>query len=114
MSRQYDDPIQVRRGASADAPQAFLWRGRLYVVRAVLLSWIEAVPWWRGESTAALLSGADSDGEAVTGTLTALPGSCEREMWRVEASRGRAFATGVFELAFDATTGSWSLARALD
>ena len=38
----------------------------------------------------------------------------ERTWWRVEAGAGRAAGTGVYDLSFDETTGSWSLARVLD
>ena len=33
--RQYDDPVEVRRGEAED-PDQFLWRGRLWKVRAVV------------------------------------------------------------------------------
>lgn len=29
-------------------PTRFAWRGRKYVVLAVLLSWLESAAWWRG------------------------------------------------------------------
>ena len=41
----------------------------------------------------------------------------ERELWRVEATRGRVHGMGVFDLCFDwsATAGAgWTLTRALD
>jgi hypothetical protein len=41
-------------------------------------------------------------------------GAGDREMWRVEASAGRARGNGVFDLCFDWTAGAWTLARALD
>ena len=43
--------------------------------------------------------------------------SVERELWRVEATRGRVHGTGVFDLCFDwsATAGTgWTLTRVLD
>lgn len=97
------EPVEVRRGESPDgrpgddAPAQFLWRGRLYVVRAVLASWTETGRWWRD---AALRS----DGE--------------RDWWRVEADSGRLAAMsagrGVYDLCFDWSCGAWSLARVLD
>lgn len=39
--RQYDDPVEVRRGEAED-PDQFLWRGRLWKVRAVVAHWVEA------------------------------------------------------------------------
>lgn len=38
--RQYDDPVEVRRG-EAEGPDQFRWRGRLWKVRAVLAHWVE-------------------------------------------------------------------------
>ena len=96
MSRRYADPVDVRK--ADDAPAEFVWRGRLYSVRAVLGHWMEAGGWWR---------------HAVPdrgGVLT----EAEHEVWRVEARAGRAAAPGVFELRFDWAGGGWTLARALD
>lgn len=39
---RYDDPVEVRHHApDASAPEQFLWRGRLWKVRAVVAHWIE-------------------------------------------------------------------------
>ena len=117
MSRRYADPIDVRRagggvGAShpdpdqppdppfdrADHPAQFMWRGRLYVVRAVVAHWIESSSWWGGSRRA--LEGA-------------IPPH-EHEVWRVEAQSGRSSATGVYDLRCDLAADRWVLARALD
>jgi hypothetical protein len=48
--RRYEEPIEVRATAdetAGGAPDAFLWRGRLYIVREVLDHWKERRPWWR-------------------------------------------------------------------
>jgi hypothetical protein len=45
--RQYDDPVEVRRGEAED-PDQFLWRGRLWKVRTVVAHWVETGPWWQG------------------------------------------------------------------
>ena len=52
MGRQYDEPIEVR---ATPTPEAFVWRGRLFVVREVQGRWQERRQWWRtaGESTRA-------------------------------------------------------------
>ena len=69
MVRRYEETIEVREGVRDDLtpaswgcrcrggwrcpgrgarePDAFVWRGRLYVVRAVLDRWQERRPWWR-------------------------------------------------------------------
>ena len=107
--RQYDDPVEVRRGEAED-PDQFLWRGRLWKVRAVVAHWVETGPWWQGSGT----GGAASD--LVT----------ERELWRVEAGRGIQHGLqaarrsedpetyGVFDLSFDWTDGRWQLVGCLD
>jgi hypothetical protein len=98
------DPVEVRRGpvdgavGGEDAPEQFLWRGRLYVVRTVLARWTEAGGWWR-------------NAEVVVDDR-------ERDWWRVEADSGRLAALsagrGVYDLCFDWSRGAWSLARVLD
>jgi Family of unknown function (DUF6504) len=109
MTRLHADPVEVRR--RDDAPEQFLWRGRLYLVRAVLARWTESGGWWRSDVTPVL--GGSVDGSLDDG---------EREWWRVEAGSGRlaalsdiqAAGTGVYDLCFDWSRGAWSLARVLD
>ena len=112
--RRYDDPVEVRRGwvegpaHRGEGPEQFLWRGRLWKVRAVVAHWVETGPWWQGA--------ADRDG--VAGYLLA-----ERELWRVEAGRGLQGGRqqagdqqsyGVFDLSFDWSDGRWQLVGCLD
>ncbi|MDT7537253.1 MAG: hypothetical protein QOI82_838 [Actinomycetota bacterium] len=110
---RHGDPVEVRRGQvdSDDAPEQFLWRGRLYVVRAVLARWTESGGWWRGVRA------------LTTDATTAAAGSVElddreRDWWRVEADSGRLAAMsagrGVYDLCFDWSRGAWSLARVVD
>jgi Family of unknown function (DUF6504) len=135
MSRRYDDPVEVRR--RDDEPAEFLWRDRLWVVRAVLARWVETGAWWQ----AAVPAGAGIPGttispgarngpgaSGISGTTGGTDGSSalaldsaalsvERELWRVEATRGRVHGMGVFDLCFDwsAPAGAgWTLVRALD
>lgn len=95
--RQYDDPVEVRRGES-EGPEQFLWRGRLWKVRAVLAHWVETRPWWQETGSADPVA--------------------ERELWRVEAARGRDLlgldVAGVFDLSFDWTDGCWQLVGCAD
>ena len=97
MSRRYDDQVEVRR--RDDDPAEFLWRGRFYAVREVLAHWVETGAWWQAPP-------------AEAGDLAAL--AAEREVWRVEASPGRAAGSGVYDLCFDWAAGSWLLLRAQD
>jgi hypothetical protein len=105
--RQYDDPVEVRRGEAED-PDQFLWRGRLWKVRAVVAHWVETGPWW---------AGAGSDSEPARGGAAA-DLVAERELWRVEAGRGLRVADadtyGVFDLSFDWTDGRWQLVGCQD
>jgi hypothetical protein len=68
------------------APSAFLWRGRLYVVREVIGHWRERRAWWR--------EALDPDEAVAARGLDSL----EQEVWRVEASAGRLAGTGVYDL----------------
>ncbi len=135
MSRRYDEPVEVRR--RDDEPVEFLWRGRHYAVRAVLAHWVETGAWWQVAGGPAAPGGSALGGSAqgrspadptepigsVVGSVALAPDldslalSAERELWRVEASRGQHYGSGVFELCFDWTAqagAGWSLVRALD
>jgi hypothetical protein len=101
--RRYEEPIEVREGIRDDlapgaggvavnGPDAFVWRGRLYVVRTVLDRWQERRPWWR--------DAREREGSDV------LTDARERQVWRVEASPGRLAGVGVYDLCADhASTG---------
>ena len=138
--RRYDDPVDVRKGQVAgssgvwEGPEQFLWRGRLWQVRGVVAHWMETVPWWQSAGVRAVV-GSDEPAEAVVSPAGSTNGSgsiataCgprgsdllqEREVWRVEAARGRAVDTvgdpgfGVFDLVFDRATGGWRLTGCVD
>jgi hypothetical protein len=109
--RRYEEPIEVREGQASPAgpegpggqPDAFVWRGRLYVVRAVLDHWQERRPWWRD-----IREGSD-----------VLVDARERRVWRVEASPGRLAGVGVYDLGVDGAGPSaqpcrWQLLRVAD
>jgi len=147
MVRRYEEPIEVRAragelspcGASGDRPDAgaragedgeqvptaFLWRGRLYVVRDVLAHWSQRRPWWRE----ALDPREDTDlpdsrdsradaagGQRVVGSLRTVA-ELEQDVWRVEASPGRLHQAGVYDLAREGrgdASCSWRLLRVAD
>ena len=117
MVRRYEEPIEVRAGVGVvdrgdidcvcdldrvpgRAPSAFLWRGRLYVVRAVIGHWRERKAWWREA-----LEPDENDSGHRRGMPAAYGPGCpvhmdclEQEVWRVEASPGRLAGTGVYDL----------------
>ncbi|MEP7089894.1 MAG: DUF6504 family protein [Nocardioidaceae bacterium] len=126
--RLYDDPVDVRRGrvtgtggTPVEGPEQFVWRGRLWKVHAVLAQWVETGPWWQSRGVHAVLGDDDPTGDPTsdpTGGPLAVQADLagEREVWRVEAARGRAVGPGrgVFDLVFDWVDGSWRLTRCLD
>jgi hypothetical protein len=99
-------------------PHQFLWRGRLYVVRAVLAHWIELGTWWAGPGSrrrrpapvGAGIGPGRGAAEAVEAVDVLEPerrsvafdvGAVEREVWRVEARAGRSSSVGVYDLVRD-------------
>ena len=84
------ESVEVRHGASGE-PEVFRWRGRRYVVQAVLATWVEALPWWVDQ------------------------GYGQRYVWRVEAL-SRTGTSGVYDL-FQISRGpgcQWGLDRVID
>lgn len=108
--RRFSDPVEVRSSpvGTHHQPEAFIWRGRLYVVRDVLGQWRERRAWWRD------LLPEDEDPTPGGSMLTAA--AREHQVWRVEASPGWSFTPGVYDLARDesATGEQWSLVRVAD
>jgi len=91
MSRVYGEPVEVQ--ARKDGrPTRFVWRSRLYTVRAILEHWVINREWWRGPG------GQGSE-----------PGQPELEFWRVEAAPGQGMTPGVYELRRDVAAGTWTL-----
>jgi hypothetical protein len=114
--RRYDDPVETRMGqvAGTEGPEQFLWRGRLWKVRAVLAHWVETGPWWQSGGARAVIGSDDASGPSPDDRRSSpddrrsspddrrsspddrrsspsrppvdLLG--ERELWRVEAGRG--------------------------
>lgn len=120
--RRYDDPVETRMGRvqGMEGPEQFLWRGRLWKVRAVLAHWVETGPWWTSPAVRAVVGSDDAPaGTETAGPETAGPGADllgERELWRVEAGRGLGAVGeaageggGVFDLSFDWSSGDWQL-----
>ena len=112
--RQYDDPVEVRRGEAED-PEQFLWRGRLWKVRAVVAHWVETGAWWQAGAASptspAPVAGAvvgsvalapDADSLA-TGTLEGMSGSYSARWF--DPREGTYLPLGEIE----ATDGSWPI-----
>jgi hypothetical protein len=142
--RSYGEPIEVRAASTsavvsgsasapevapepmleAAAPEQFLWRGRLYLVREVLAHWVELGAWWTGarssrRSSVPASSPGVPDPSGQMRSVAVDVRAVEREVWRVEASAGRGATVGVYDLVRDvpATPTAvpvWRLARALD
>jgi hypothetical protein len=96
LNSVYGEPVEVR--ARADGrPLRFVWRSRLYVVRAILEHWVINREWWR-----------DPGGDVEAGTETGA-GQPELEFWRVEAAPGQGMTAEVYELRQDIAAGTWTI-----
>jgi len=92
LNSVYGEPVEVR--ARADGrPVRFVWRSRVYAVRAILEHWVINREWWRDP-------GAGTEAGA---------GQPELEFWRVEAAPGQGRTSEVYELRRDAVTGVWTI-----
>jgi Domain of unknown function (DUF6504) len=105
-----EEQIEVRR--SSGAPEQFLLRDRLYVVRAVLAHWTEPGGWrWSGPGRFAAVAGPPGAGSAPVGAagpagavsvINSVPVDlADRELWRVEAAAGMSARLEVFDLCRD-------------
>jgi hypothetical protein len=132
--RRYDDTIEVRRGLvnGTEAPEQFLWRGRLWLVHDVMAHWVETGAWWEQGQVRSLLGTDGTDGPGDPGGAGDPDGAeppaaggdllAEREVWRVDAASGRAGfragvasgQRGVFDLVLDWGAGQWRLQHTLD
>ena len=135
--RRYTDPVEVRSASpeGTGAPSAFLWRCRLYVVRDVLGHWLVRRSWWSSPAArmvhgegAPVVDGAlaldDPLPAAAAGPVHVTDLAQECEVWRVSASPGRAYPSGIYDLCREpageasASRGSpgavWHLVRVAD
>lgn len=131
MSRRYSEQVQVRLGEpmlglpvvrhlTGEVPTAFIWRGRVHLVREVLDHWTQRLPWWQ--------DGSGVGGRVDSGVEGADPGFgdpgfepvMEQQVWRVEAGAGRVMGTGVYDLTVERGAGGrsdqeqWHLVRVAD
>jgi Family of unknown function (DUF6504) len=90
----YGEPVNVQ-ARDDGRPARFVWRGRLYTVRAISEHWVINREWW-----------ADPDPLTPSGSE---PGQPELEFWRVEASPGPGMTATVYELRREIAAGAWTL-----
>lgn len=118
--RRYDEPIHVKRGQDKAAPEQFVWRGRLWLVRDIITRWLETGAWWdsplvrsaRGDDLVATLSAGTLLAETLPEEETDL--LAEHEVWRVLAAVGASGSPGVYELDHACGTGGWRLRAVVD
>lgn len=112
LLRSYGELIEVRKGlvAGCEAPEQFVWRDRLWVVRTIIGHWVETGAWWEQAGVSALLGVSGQAAVSPCATAELLE---EREIWRVEAVRSR-HNSGVFDLAFSWGGEPWRLLCSLD
>ena len=112
--RRYDDTVSVQRGQvqRREAPAHFLWRGQLWRVCEIVSHWVETGAWWEHDEVQALLGVEDAASSRVSGVGSGVSMEAllaQREIWRVQAARGRHGHRGVFDLSFDPSSGTWRL-----
>jgi Domain of unknown function (DUF6504) len=88
MKRVYGEPVHVQ-ARDDGRPVRFVWRDRLYTVRAILEHWVINREWWQ-----------DRKAES---------GQSELEFWRVEAAPGPSMTAAIYDLRREAATGTWTL-----
>ncbi len=94
----YGEPVKVQ--ARADGrPVRFVWRSRLYTVRAILEHWVISREWWREPGEPGVPGEPKDPGS----------GQPELEFWRVEAAPGPGMTPGVYELRRETAAGTWTL-----
>jgi Family of unknown function (DUF6504) len=117
MSKVYGEPVNVQ-ARDDGRPVRFVWRGRLYTVRAILEHWIVNREWWQDLDSAGPSEPRPGPGQPGQPPKPGQPepepgqpqpGQPELEFWRVEASPGQGMTAGVYELRRDAAAGAWTL-----
>jgi hypothetical protein len=88
VNNVYGEPAEVQ-ARDDGRPLRFVWRSRLYAVRAILEHWVINREWWRDPA--------------------AEPGQPELEFWRVEAAPGQGVPSQVYELRRDPASSAWTI-----
>jgi hypothetical protein len=143
---EFDEAVEVRSGVvdGVEAPEQFLWRGRLWRVCSVQAHWTETAAWWErgiigaglgattsygrtasapaGSTTAPAPTGSSSalaPAGGVSGTSAAVgvldaDWGPQRAVYRVEAGCGMHGRRELFDLAHDPDSRRWQLERVTD
>jgi hypothetical protein len=106
MSRVYGEPVNVQ-ARDDGRPARFVWRGRLYTVRAILEHWVVNREWWQDPGVPEPEPSQPEPSQPRPNQPE--PAQPELEFWRVEASPGQGLAAGAYELRRDAAAGTWML-----
>ena len=97
MSRTYGEPVNVQ-ARDDGRPARFVWRGRLYTVRAIEEHWLINREWWQDPAPSGSHPGSGSGS-----------GQPDLEFWRVQASSGPGTTPVIYELRREAATDVWTL-----
>jgi hypothetical protein len=109
MSKVYGEPVNVQ-ARDDGRPVRFVWRGRLYTVRAILEHWVVNRKWWQNTDSAGPSGpkpGPPEPEPPEPGQPE--PGQPELEFWRVEASPGQGMTAGIYELRRDIAADTWTV-----
>jgi hypothetical protein len=115
MSKVYGEPVNVQ-ARDDGRPVRFVWRGRLYTVRAILEHWVINREWWQdpkdpkeSNDPKDPKNSDDPKDPKSPEPPGAEAGQPELEFWRIEAAPGPGMTAGAYELRREAATGAWTL-----
>ena len=108
MNRAYGEPVNVQ-ARDDGRPARFVWRGRLYTVRAILEHWVVNREWWQDRGPPKPPGPTGPTGATGPRPGQPEPGQPDLEFWRVEASPGQGMTAGVYELRREAAADAWTL-----
>jgi Family of unknown function (DUF6504) len=107
MSMVYGEPVNVQ-ARDDGRPVRFVWRGRLYTVRAILEHWVINREWWQDPENPANPEAPEPEAPEPEAPEPEA-GRPELEFWRIEAAPGAGMTSGVYELRRETATGAWTL-----
>jgi len=108
MSKVYGEPVNVQ-ARDDGRPARFVWRGRLYTVRAILEHWVVNREWWQDPRPDPESAPPEPGPPEQAEPAQPEPAQPELEFWRVEASPGQGLPAEAYELRRDTAAGTWML-----